>query len=125
MTRTEDDVLDFDTGEPVPGTTHIFFTLPTEFVAWLRAQADAERRSPAKQLLKFVAQGVGGKVWETAQAPSDVGPASRGLLCSFCGKSASQVEKLLASREVYICDKCVVLCNDIIAETKPKGDPTP
>ncbi|PKK91975.1 MAG: ATP-dependent Clp protease ATP-binding subunit ClpX [Candidatus Wallbacteria bacterium HGW-Wallbacteria-1] len=38
------------------------------------------------------------------------------LRCSFCGKSQELVRKLIAGPEVYICDECVELCNDIIAE---------
>src|SRR5579884_4565520 len=38
------------------------------------------------------------------------------LLCSFCGKSQRQVKKLIAGPGVYICDECIVLCNDIIEE---------
>jgi ATP-dependent Clp protease ATP-binding subunit ClpX len=36
--------------------------------------------------------------------------------CSFCGKSQKQVKKLIAGPSVYICDECIDLCNDIIAE---------
>jgi ATP-dependent Clp protease ATP-binding subunit ClpX len=39
-----------------------------------------------------------------------------GLCCSFCGKSRNEVKKLIAGPTVYICDECVELCNDIIAE---------
>jgi ATP-dependent Clp protease ATP-binding subunit ClpX len=38
------------------------------------------------------------------------------LFCSFCGKSQGEVKKLIAGPAVYICDECVALCNDIIAE---------
>lgn len=38
------------------------------------------------------------------------------LICSFCGKSQNEVRKLIAGPTVYICDECVELCNDIIAE---------
>jgi ATP-dependent Clp protease ATP-binding subunit ClpX len=38
------------------------------------------------------------------------------LKCSFCGKSQNDVRKLIAGPTVYICDECVELCNDIIAE---------
>src|SRR5271167_3075668 len=38
------------------------------------------------------------------------------LNCSFCGKSQKQVKKLIAGPGVYICDECIELCNDIIAE---------
>ncbi|NOQ64721.1 MAG: ATP-dependent Clp protease ATP-binding subunit ClpX [Methyloprofundus sp.] len=38
------------------------------------------------------------------------------LYCSFCGKSQSEVKKLIAGPSVYVCDECVDLCNDIIKE---------
>lgn len=38
------------------------------------------------------------------------------LKCSFCGKSQEQVRKLIAGPNVYICDECVGLCTDIVAE---------
>ena len=38
------------------------------------------------------------------------------LSCSFCGKSQKDVKKLIAGPTVYICDECIGLCNDIIAE---------
>ncbi|HQC50395.1 MAG TPA: ATP-dependent Clp protease ATP-binding subunit ClpX [bacterium] len=38
------------------------------------------------------------------------------LSCSFCGKSQREARKLIAGPTVYICDECIELCNDIIAE---------
>ena len=38
------------------------------------------------------------------------------LSCSFCGKGQNEVKKLIAGPTVYICDECIELCNDIIAE---------
>ena len=38
------------------------------------------------------------------------------LQCSFCGKNQDDVRKLIAGPTVYICDECIDLCNDIIAE---------
>ncbi len=38
------------------------------------------------------------------------------LHCSFCGKSQTEVKKLIAGPTVFICDECVELCNDIIHE---------
>lgn len=38
------------------------------------------------------------------------------LKCSFCGKVQDEVKKLIAGPTVYICDECVELCNEIIAE---------
>ena len=41
---------------------------------------------------------------------------TRNLSCSFCGKSQAEVRKLIAGPAVFICDECVALCNEIIAE---------
>lgn len=38
------------------------------------------------------------------------------LQCSFCGKSQDQVRRLIAGPNVYICDECVELCQEIIAD---------
>lgn len=38
------------------------------------------------------------------------------LRCSFCGKTANQVERLIAGPNVYICNECVDLCKDMIDE---------
>src|SRR5438105_4813891 len=45
------------------------------------------------------------------------------LCCSFCGKSQKEVRKLIAGPTVYICDECIGLCNDIIAEEAEKDEP--
>jgi ATP-dependent Clp protease ATP-binding subunit ClpX len=42
--------------------------------------------------------------------------SSDDLMCSFCGKSQDEVKKLIAGPSVYICDECIQLCNEIIAE---------
>jgi ATP-dependent Clp protease ATP-binding subunit ClpX len=34
--------------------------------------------------------------------------------CSFCGKTQDEVKKLVAGKNVYICDECIKLCNDIL-----------
>ena len=34
--------------------------------------------------------------------------------CSFCGKSQDEVAKLIAGPDVYICDECIALCNEIV-----------
>jgi ATP-dependent Clp protease ATP-binding subunit ClpX len=39
------------------------------------------------------------------------------LKCSFCGKGHAEVKKLIAGPTVYICNECVELCNEIIADT--------
>jgi ATP-dependent Clp protease ATP-binding subunit ClpX len=50
------------------------------------------------------------------------------LRCSFCSKSQNDVKKLIAGPTVYICDECVDVCNEIIADdivTSPIGDKLP
>ncbi|MCH2669240.1 MAG: AAA family ATPase, partial [Gammaproteobacteria bacterium] len=46
------------------------------------------------------------------------------LYCSFCGKSQHEVRKLIAGPQVFICDECVELCNDIIREEVAEGAET-
>lgn len=43
------------------------------------------------------------------------------VLCSFCGKSQEEVKKLIAGPNVYICDECIDLCNDIVREDLHKA----
>ncbi len=45
------------------------------------------------------------------------------LYCSFCGKSQHEVRKLIAGPNVFICDECVELCNDIIREEMEEAAP--
>lgn len=45
------------------------------------------------------------------------------LKCSFCGKGHDEVRKLIAGPTVYICDECVELCNEIIAEELNSDNP--
>ena len=45
------------------------------------------------------------------------------LYCSFCGKSQHEVRKLIAGPNVFICDECVDLCNDIIREEMEETTP--
>jgi ATP-dependent Clp protease ATP-binding subunit ClpX len=40
--------------------------------------------------------------------------------CSFCEKNQTQVSKLVAGNDVYICDECIVLSYEIIKQEKPK-----
>jgi ATP-dependent Clp protease ATP-binding subunit ClpX len=47
------------------------------------------------------------------------------LSCSFCGKSQREVRKLIAGPTVYICDECIKLCNDIIAEENEREEGKP
>lgn len=42
------------------------------------------------------------------------------LACSFCGKSADDVTKLVAGPKVYICDECVAAANRIMKGDEPR-----
>lgn len=42
--------------------------------------------------------------------------STKQLKCSFCGKPQEQVRRLVAGPNVYICDECIELCQDIIKE---------
>ena len=50
-----------------------------------------------------------------------IGDGSDLLKCNFCGKSQKQVKKLIAGPNVYICDECIELCNEIIEEELAEG----
>ena len=52
----------------------------------------------------------------------NTGDGKTNLSCSFCGKSQKEVKKLIAGPSVYICDECIGLCNDIIADELGKAD---
>lgn len=54
---------------------------------------------------------------------SDKGDDGKLLYCSFCGKSQHEVRKLIAGPNVFICDECVELCNDIIREEMEERAP--
>ncbi len=50
------------------------------------------------------------------------------LKCSFCGKGQEEVKKLIAGPTVYICNECIELCNEIIADelyVEAGGEPLP
>ena len=46
------------------------------------------------------------------------------LRCSFCNKDQNDVRKLIAGPTVFICDECVDVCNDIIADDNPSDTKT-
>jgi ATP-dependent Clp protease ATP-binding subunit ClpX len=45
------------------------------------------------------------------------GDAKNKIYCSFCKKSQDEVRKLIAGSTVFICDECVWLCVEILAES--------
>jgi len=54
------------------------------------------------------------------KSSNESGSGSNNLCCSFCGRSQREVKKLIAGPTVYICNECIDLCNDIIAEEREK-----
>ena len=42
------------------------------------------------------------------------------LRCSFCGKSKDSVKKFISGPNVYICNECISLCNEILAEEEDR-----
>jgi ATP-dependent Clp protease ATP-binding subunit ClpX len=51
------------------------------------------------------------------------GPGALQVNCSFCAKPSSAVEKIIAGPGVYICNECVQLCGDILAEQRQASSP--
>lgn len=62
------------------------------------------------------------KTGEQSSAPlnnTDAAPKSKKKLilhCSFCGKSQDEITKLIAGPRVFICNECIAICNEIIAD---------
>jgi ATP-dependent Clp protease ATP-binding subunit ClpX len=50
-------------------------------------------------------------------------PAKSEPRCSFCARSASQVDKIITGPSVHICNECVKLCNDVLSEDKKQTLP--
>ena len=54
------------------------------------------------------------------EAVGSEGAGADDLRCSFCGRSRPPVGKLMAGQNVHICDECVDLCHQILAEAPTK-----
>lgn len=79
----------------------------------------AEIRAAEKELEDIAAKlrGIGGaSVDRPAQDPDSQRGNAQTLYCSFCGKSHEEVRKLVAEPSVFICDVCVQIASDIMAE---------
>jgi len=50
-------------------------------------------------------------------------PSKSDPKCSFCGRSASQVDKIITGPSVHICNECIRLCNEVLAEDKKQALP--
>ena len=47
--------------------------------------------------------------------------SDKNLRCSFCGKSKESVKKFISGPNVYICNECISLCNEILAEEEERA----
>ncbi len=55
----------------------------------------------------------------------DVNNNGPDCICSFCGKDQEEVGKLIAGPDVFICDECIELCNEIVNDKdSPEVDET-
>ena len=69
----------------------------------------------------IMTSGSGAKMSTTKKA----GAEGEVLRCSFCNKDQNDVRKLIAGPTVFICDECVDVCNDIIADDRRvRGPPS-
>ena len=50
-------------------------------------------------------------------------PSKNDPRCSFCGRGANQVDKIITGPSVHICNECVKLCNEVLAEDKKQTLP--
>ncbi len=50
-------------------------------------------------------------------------PSKNDPRCSFCGRSATQVDKIITGPSVHICNECIKLCNEVLAEDKKQTLP--
>jgi ATP-dependent Clp protease ATP-binding subunit ClpX len=53
---------------------------------------------------------------------SNLTEISKDQACAFCGRSLDEVDHLVAGATAYICDECISVCNDIVAERKSHGE---
>ena len=51
-----------------------------------------------------------------SKTPSDIS-------CSFCGKKQEEVSKVVVGPEVYICNECVQVCNEVLVEEGKRAEP--
>ena len=57
----------------------------------------------------------------TSRTPASGASLLETVCCSFCNKDKDEVDKLIAGPGVFICNECVDLCNQILAEN-PAGE---
>jgi ATP-dependent Clp protease ATP-binding subunit ClpA len=91
------------------GTEHLLAALALD--AGSRARRVLSHLGVSSAAVKKGLDGYVGPGKQRRRKRGNVDPA-----CSFCGKSQKQVKKLIGVPGVYICDECIDLCNEILAE---------
>jgi ATP-dependent Clp protease ATP-binding subunit ClpC len=99
-------------GSPVVEPRHIALALTESGGVGGEVLASRSGRSGA-ELTQSLATAIEA---EDARPAVSVASNPAQMTCSFCGKSAADVAKLIAGPAVYICNECVVLCDDILVE---------
>ena len=54
--------------------------------------------------------------WTLEQRKNDPSLHSEPIRCSFCGNSVDQAEHMIAGNKSYICDECIKMCAEILAD---------
>jgi ClpX C4-type zinc finger protein/ClpA/ClpB-like protein len=98
-------------GHNYVGTEHVLLGLIREREG-VAMQALAAIGVETKNLREIVLKKLSGAAAVRVGAPIGSVPEK----CSFCGKSRTEIKKLVAGPGVYICDECVALCDKIIED---------
>jgi len=53
---------------------------------------------------------------------TDKNDSDRNLKCSFCGKTKQEVKKLIGGESAYVCDECITLCHQMLADDSNKPE---
>lgn len=61
------------------------------------------------------------KIIESSECDVPLSQETQYLQCSFCEKKQSEVSRLIAGPQVYICNECITTCSQVIAEGEPIG----
>ncbi|HEY1753050.1 MAG TPA: ClpX C4-type zinc finger protein [Caulobacteraceae bacterium] len=92
-----------------------------------RSLADLGTDLTHSQSLELIAQAFGFDNWNILAAKIEAArpapaeekrPADETLHCGFCGKSQHDVKTLIAGPATFICDECVAICDDVIADNE-------
>src|SRR5579872_2476538 len=57
----------------------------------------------------------------TKKITGDGQTSGKKMICAFCGRPEDQVQKMISGPDVFICNDCVNVCNDILTEEKIEG----